>query len=218
MTLLHYSPPTTPYLDIVYSDDDVVVINKPSGLLSVPGKAPEHRDSAWFRLERSCPQVRVIHRLDMATSGLLVFARNKVAQASLQRQFERRTVSKCYRAQVWGHLPAQRGAIDLALRCDWPNRPRQMVDLVLGKPALTFYQVIGKHVHGDIVALTPYTGRSHQLRVHMQALGTPIIGDRFYASSEGYAAAARLLLHAEHLAFDQPTSGERLIFNCPADF
>ncbi|RZQ55286.1 RNA pseudouridine synthase [Pseudidiomarina tainanensis] len=218
MTLFHYAPPITPYLDIIYSDDDVVVINKPSGLLSVPGKAIEHRDSAWFRLERSCPNIRVIHRLDMATSGLLVFARNKVAQASLQRQFERRTVAKRYRAMVWGNLPAQRGAIELALRCDWPNRPRQMVDLVLGKPALTFYQVIGHHSHGDIVGLTPYTGRSHQLRVHMQALGTPILGDKFYASAEGYAAAERLLLHAEHLAFDHPSSGERLVFNCPAEF
>ena len=218
MTLLHYAPPMHPFVTIVYSDADLVVVNKQSGLLSVPGKAPEHRDSVWTRLERVMPNLRVVHRLDMATSGLMVFARDKVTQAGLQRQFERRTVTKRYRAHVWGHLPANHGLIELAVRCDWPNRPRQMVDLRLGKPAVTLYRVIGQHAAGDVVELTPYTGRSHQLRVHMQALGTPILGDKFYAGTEAYAAANRLLLHAEALAFTHPKTGAELSFNCPADF
>lgn len=218
MTLLHYAPATTPFLDIRYQDDDIVVVNKASGLLSVPGKALEHRDSVWTRLSYACPDIRVVHRLDMATSGLLVFARNKTAQAALQRQFERRSVGKRYVAKVAGHLPAARGTIELPMRCDWPNRPRQMVDLWEGRHALTFYQVIGHDELGDIVYLEPYTGRSHQLRVHMQALGTPIRGDKFYADPAAFAAAERLLLHAESLAFDHPTTQQRLNFTCPAEF
>lgn len=218
MTLLTYEPPLDPYVSILYADADIVVINKPSGLLSVPGKAPEHRDSAWARLERVLPNLRVVHRLDMATSGLLVFARHKSAQAGLQRQFEQRLVGKRYCAHVWGQPPAPCGEINLALRCDWPNRPRQMVDLTLGKPARTLYRVTGAHRHGAIMALTPYTGRSHQLRVHMQAVGCAILGDKFYASAEAYAAAPRLLLHAEYLSFRQPMTQARLEFNCPADF
>ena len=218
MTLLTYNPPMEPYISIIYADADIVVINKPSGLLSVPGKAPEHRDSAWARLERVLPDLRVVHRLDMATSGLMVFARHKQAQAALQRQFEQRTVDKRYCAHVWGQPPSVRGEINLALRCDWPNRPRQMVDLQLGKAARTLYTVTGQHKYGAIVALTPYTGRSHQLRVHMQAVGCAILGDKFYASPQGYAAASRLLLHAEYLAFNQPLSQQALSFNCPADF
>lgn len=218
MTLLHYAPPLEPFVSLVYLDEQLVVANKPSGLLSVPGKAPEHRDSIWARLERALPGLRVVHRLDMATSGLMVFARDKGTQAHLQRQFEQRAVQKSYRAWVWGQLPASQGAIDLPVRCDWPNRPRQMVALRDGKAALTFYRVIGKHQVGDIVALSPYTGRSHQLRVHMQALNCPILGDKFYAGAEAFAVAPRLLLHAETLAFRHPHSGQQLEFNCPADF
>ena len=218
MTLFHYAPATTPFLDIHYQDDDIVVVNKASGLLSVPGKAPEHRDSVWTRLSYACPGIRVVHRLDMATSGLLVLARNKTAQAALQRQFERRSVGKRYVAKVAGHLPATRGTIELPMRCDWPNRPRQIVDLWEGRHALTFYQVIDSDELGDVVYLEPYTGRSHQLRVHMQALGTPIRGDKFYADPAAFAAAERLLLHAESLAFDHPTTQQRLHFTCPAEF
>lgn len=218
MTLLHYTPPITPFLTILYEDEDIVVVNKPSGLLSVPGKAVAHRDSVWTRLAFACPGIRVVHRLDMATSGLLVFARNKTAQAALQRQFEQRTVSKHYVAKVAGHLPANHGAIELPMRCDWPNRPRQMVDFRHGRHALTFYHVIGRDEVGDIVRLEPYTGRSHQLRVHMQALGTPIRGDKFYADAAAFAAADRLLLHAELLAFYHPTTQQRLSFTCPAEF
>ncbi|RUO47431.1 pseudouridine synthase [Pseudidiomarina donghaiensis] len=218
MTLLSYEPPLQPFISIIYADADIVVINKQSGLLSVPGKAPEHRDSAWSRLERVLPDLRVVHRLDMATSGVMVFARHKQAQAALQRQFEQRLVGKRYRAHVWGQPPSTKGEINLALRCDWPNRPRQMVDLNLGKAARTLYEVTGQHQHGAIVALTPYTGRSHQLRVHMQAVGCAILGDKFYAPPVAFAAAPRLLLHAEYLAFNQPINQQPLSFSCSADF
>lgn len=218
MTLLAYHPPVDPYLVILYQDDDIVVINKPGGLLSVPGKAPEHYDSAWSRLARVLPTTRVVHRLDMATSGLLVFALNKPAQAALQRQFEKRVVAKSYRARVWGQPPAQEGSVDAPLRCDWPNRPRQMVDYEEGRNALTHYRVLQQHPQWADVELTPVTGRSHQLRVHMQLLGNPILGDKFYAGGAAFAAADRLLLHAERIQFSHPLSGEPMSFACPADF
>ncbi|MDX1706595.1 RluA family pseudouridine synthase [Pseudidiomarina sp.] len=218
MTLLTYHPPVDPYLVILHQDDDIVVINKPGGLLSVPGKALEHYDSAWSRLVRVLPTTRVVHRLDMATSGLLVFALNKPAQAALQRQFEKRLVSKSYRARVWGQPPAEAGSVNAPLRCDWPNRPRQMVDHEAGRHALTHYRVLHQHQQCADVELTPVTGRSHQLRVHMQLLGNPILGDKFYAEGAAFAAADRLLLHAERIEFSHPVSGKPMSFVCPADF
>lgn len=218
MTLIAYHPPVDPWLVILHRDDDIVVINKPSGLLSVPGKAPEHYDSAWSRLVRVLPNSRVVHRLDMATSGLLVFALHKTAQAALQRQFEKRVVEKSYRARVWGQLPAQSGSVDAPLRCDWPNRPRQMVDRAEGRHALTHYRVLRQHEQFADVELTPVTGRSHQLRVHMQLLGNPILGDKFYAEGAAFTAADRLLLHAQRIRFSHPSSAELMSFDCPADF
>lgn len=218
MTLLHYSPPTNPYLQLLYRDDAIVVINKPSGLLSVPGKEPQHQDSAYSRLLTVLPTARVVHRLDMATSGILLFALTKEAQAAIQRQFEQRTVSKSYRAKVYGQPPANAGFIDLPMRCDWPNRPRQMLDLIMGKSAQTGYRVLATTAEGAVLELRPITGRSHQLRVHMQALGTPICGDKFYADGPAFASAERLLLHAESLHLQHPMSAEPLHFYCPADF
>ncbi|MGQ4277027.1 pseudouridine synthase [Pseudidiomarina sp. E22-M8] len=218
MTLLRYEPPTDPYLEIVHRDEAIVVLNKPPGLLSVPGKDPAHRDSVWTRVTRVLPGARVVHRLDMATSGLIVLALHKTAQAYLQRQFEQRKVHKYYRARVAGKLPATTGIIDLAMRCDWPNRPRQMIDLLEGRQAQTRYQVLGFDGQSSEVMLFPITGRSHQLRVHMQVLGTPILGDKFYADATAYAAAPRLLLHAEEIGFQHPLSGQPVNFHCPADF
>lgn len=218
MTLLHYAPPMQPYLSLLYRDDDLVVVNKPSGLLSVPGKEPQHFDSSYSRLLTVLPTARVVHRLDMATSGILLFALNKTAQAHIQRQFERRSVHKSYRAQVYGQPPASAGYIDLPMRCDWPNRPRQMVDLVLGKSAQTAYRVLHTNALGALLELTPISGRSHQLRVHMKALGTPICGDKFYAHGAAFEAAPRLLLHAESLQLTHPSSGALLRFHCVAEF
>lgn len=218
MTLLHYAPPTDPYLTLVHQDEALVVVNKPSGLLSVPGKNPEHKDSVWSRVTRVFPDARIVHRLDMATSGLIVFALGKAAQAHIQRQFERRVVRKYYRAKVAGQLPATRGSIELAMRCDWPNRPRQMIDLNEGRHAQTRYQVVAYHDGISEVLLFPVTGRSHQLRVHMQVMGTPILGDKFYADATSYAAAPRLLLHAEEIGFLHPHTEQPINFHCPADF
>lgn len=215
-----YQPPQTPYLQLVYVDADIVVATKQSGLLSVPGKAAAHQDSLERRLARVWPQIRVVHRLDMATSGLIIFAQHKAAQSELSKQFQARTVVKHYLAKVQNQLPAQRGQVDLPLRCDWPRRPKQMVCHEQGKAALTHYQVLDYDATSNtsLVQLFPVTGRSHQLRVHMDALGCPILGDRLYGDTTSQTAATRLQLHAEHLAFQHPITQQPMSFTCPAPF
>ena len=203
----------------IYRDDDIVVVDKPSGLLSVPGKPPNHEDSALGRLIKINPESRVVHRLDMATSGLMVFALNAESHRHLSRQFQDRQVEKRYIADVWGQVEAKQGAVDLPLRCDWSNRPKQMVDHELGKTSLTHYQVIESVYEGcDRVLLTPITGRSHQLRVHMAELGHPIIGCGFYAHEQARQRACRLHLHAAELSFTHPLFGEWLSFRSDAPF
>lgn len=215
-----YDPPQTPYLDLAYYDNDIVVANKPSGLLSVPGKALAHQDSLERRLARVWPQIRVVHRLDMATSGLILFALHKPAQSALSKQFQARTVEKCYLARVAGQLPEPHGEINLPLRCDWPNRPKQMVCHTAGKPSLTRYEVRHYDPRSDIseVSLYPHTGRSHQLRVHMDAIGCPILGDRLYGTSDSQQAAARLQLHAQMLAFSHPLTAAPMVFTLNPHF
>lgn len=213
-----YRPPFSPYLSFLYHDDDVLVVNKPSGLLSVPGKAPEHRDSLITRIQRVYPDARIVHRLDMATSGVMVVAQHKDSHRQLSRQFELRQTAKRYFARVAG-VPAQSsGSVDLPLICDWPNRPKQKVDFESGKPALTHYEVVRQDATEALIALIPITGRSHQLRVHMLELGHPILGDRLYGSPTVIASAPRLQLHAETLSFTHPTSGKRLQFSTPLPF
>lgn len=215
-----YEPPQTPWLELLYYDQDIVVANKPSGLLSVPGKARAHHDSLERRLARVWPEIRVVHRLDMATSGVMLFAMHKTAQSEISKQFQARSVKKSYLARVYGQLPSQQGQVSLPLRCDWPQRPKQMVCHEHGKASLTAYQV--SHYCADsntsLVQLFPVTGRSHQLRVHMEALGCPILGDRLYGSQTSRNAASRLQLHAQQITFNQPTSKEIVTFNCPAPF
>lgn len=218
MTLLHYQPPTTPFLKILYEDKQLLVVDKTAGLLSVPGKQPEHKDSVYTRVQRVHPEIRVVHRLDMATSGVLLLAKTKAAQSHLNRQFQNRTTNKKYIARVWGKLPAQQGEIELPLSCDWPNRPRQHMDFFTGKPSTTFYRVTEFDGCCSRVELTPHTGRSHQLRVHMQAIGCPILGDKFYAHSEAFAAAERLLLHAEYLSVTHPKTEQPIEFSSPVQF
>ena len=213
-----YRPPFSPYLSLLYHDDDVLVVNKPSGLLSVPGKAPEHRDSLITRIQRVYPVARIVHRLDMATSGVMVVAQHKDSHRQLSRQFELRQTAKRYFARVAG-VPAQSsGSVDLPLICDWPNRPKQKVDFESGKPALTHYEVVQQDATETLVALIPITGRSHQLRVHLLELGHPILGDRLYGTPSVIASAPRLQLHAETLSFTHPTSGKRLQFSAPLPF
>ena len=208
-----YAPPEGP-LDVVYHDADLLVLNKPSGLLSVPGKAAEHADCLESRAKAAFPGALLVHRLDMDTSGLMVFAMNKAAQRHLGLQFERRHVVKTYEALVWGQ-PADEGEVDLPLIVDWPNRPLQRVDHERGKQAHTAWAVIAREATYARLRLRPTTGRSHQLRVHMQAIGHPILGDRFYAKGEALGAAGRLCLHALSLEIFHPVGGERKTFRAP---
>lgn len=216
--LLHYAPPLTPYLDILYQDDALVVFNKPSGLLSVPGKAPEHRDSLEYRARLVWPGIRLVHRLDMATSGLVVMALNADSQRELNWQFQHRSTQKHYIARVAGYVAADFGSINLPLICDWPNRPKQKVCYQHGKASLTHYQVLQREQSSSRLKLIPVTGRSHQLRVHLQWLGHPILGDKFYASKAENDAAPRLQLHAEQLTLQHPQTKQRLHFICPCPF
>lgn len=218
MALLHYNPPTKPYINIVYQDDDIVLLDKPSGLLTVPGKALEHKDSLQLRAQRVFPTATIVHRLDMATSGLLVMALNRDSHRKVSRQFELRQTKKRYQAWVWGQVEDDHGSIDLPLICDWPNRPKQMVDHERGKPATTHYRVVAREADKTLVDLTPITGRSHQLRVHMLSLGHPILGDRLYAHDKALAMAPRLQLHACDLALSHPQSGVELFFTSPCPF
>lgn len=212
-----YQPPTDP-LDILFRDSAVLLVNKPAGLLSVPGRAPEHRDCLESRIKVQFPSALLVHRLDMDTSGLMVFALTKDVQRALGRQFELRQVDKTYGAVVSGDLQPDSGTVDLPLIVDWPNRPLQMVDHTRGKPALTDWRVLARENGTTRVSLHPKTGRSHQLRVHMLALGHPIVGDRFYAPPEDVAQSNRLLLHAKNLRFNHPETGARLSFDCACPF
>jgi len=212
MALLHYAPPLNPYLTILYQDEDILVLDKPAELLTVPGKAIEHRDSLQIRVQRVFPTATIVHRLDMATSGILIMALNKPAHVHLSRQFENRLTSKTYFARVFGSVDGESGEIDLPLICDWPNRPKQMVDHEHGKPSQTHWQVVQRDAKSTLVKLTPITGRSHQLRVHMLALGHPILGDRLYAHEEAKVNNPRLCLHAQMHEFSHPVSGVKLRF------
>lgn len=211
-----YDPPQTP-LNILYEDAHVLALDKPSGLLSVPGKGPELADCLLTRVQAAFPEALLVHRLDRDTSGVIIFALNAHAQRHLSKQFELRKSRKAYVARVWGRLTPKTGTVDLPLIVDWPNRPKQMVDHENGKPAVTEWTVLRDTVEETRVRLFPRTGRSHQLRVHMQALGHPILGDPFYA--EGPARDfPRLMLHSEELRLSHPESGKGLRFRSPADF
>ncbi|HEY9105665.1 MAG TPA: pseudouridine synthase [Roseateles sp.] len=181
---------------LIHADDRLVVIDKPSGLLSVPGRT--EADCASARVQALYPDTLVVHRLDQATSGLLLFARGVDAQRALSAHFAERRVDKLYIAIVAGHLEGE-GLIDLPLAADWPNRPRQQVDLARGKPSQTRWRVLGHEGGNTRVALEPLTGRSHQLRVHMAQLGHAMLGDALYAAPDIAAASPRLLLHASEL-------------------
>ena len=203
-----YAPPQED-LVIVYEDDDLVVIEKPAGLLSVPGRLPEHQDSAYLRVLAQFPQAKITHRLDMATSGILMFAKHRDAEVAVSKMFQARTVEKHYIALVQGQLDTE-GSVEVPLITDWENRPRQIVHFELGKPAKTLYQALSYDIETDItrVLLTPITGRSHQLRVHMQYIGHPITGDKLYHPEPTRSPLKRMALHASFLAFQQPLSGQ----------
>ena len=218
-----YQPPMSPYLDIIYQDKDLVVLNKASGLLSVPGRLPEHQDCLQNRVQRVLPSATIVHRLDMATSGIIIMALNKAAHVAISRQFEQRKTKKSYIARVFGKVAEIEGSVDLPLICDWPNRPKQKVNHENGKQSLTHYNVLSYSLlsSGDdstLIELRPVTGRSHQLRVHMLALGHPILGDRLYAHEQALTVSPRLQLHARNLGLAHPVTGELLCFVAPCPF
>lgn len=211
-----YDPPDVP-LDILYEDAQIIVVNKPAGLLSVPGKLAGREDCLTARLQAAHWDTLLVHRLDCDTSGVMIFARTKQAQGFLGQEFEKRRAKKTYLARVWGQLTPDQGHIDLPLATDWPNRPRQHVDHANGRTAQTDWQVIGRDADSTRVRLLPLTGRSHQLRVHMLAQGHPILGDPIYARGPA-RAFPRLMLHAESLALHHPATGDWVSFEAPAPF
>lgn len=214
-----------PGLGCLHADDALLVLDKPAGLLSVPGRGADKQDCASSRAQALWPDALIVHRLDMATSGLLLMARGTALQRTLSMAFESREVHKRYVAMVAGHLPppaADGGEIDLPLASDWPNRPRQKVDAE-GKPSLTRWSVLAHESDTQGRPLTrlelePVTGRTHQLRVHLQAIGHPILGDALYADADTRARSPRLQLHACELALTHPVTGEALQWHCPPPF
>ncbi len=203
---------------ILHADAQLLVADKPAGLPTVPGRPVELHDCLWQRVRALYADALVVHRLDMATSGLVLFARGIDAQRALSSAFAQRDVDKGYEAIVAGCVASDEGEIDLPLAADWPNRPRQIVDRERGKPSLTRWRVLQREAGRTRLALTPLTGRSHQLRVHLAAIGHPILGDTLYASADALAAAPRLLLHASTIAFVHPGQGTPVRFACPVPF
>lgn len=223
VTAILTAHPVSAAIEPLYIDDTLLILDKPSGLLAVPGRGADKQDCLSVRVQASYPDALIVHRLDMATSGLMVMARGPAAQRELSKAFAAREVNKRYVAVVAGRLeaPSQEwGVIDLPIIADWPNRPLRMIDHQRGKPSLTRWRVLGHDATGSStrVELEPVTGRSHQLRLHLRELGHPILGDTLYAPPAIQAMAGRLLLHAASLGFVHPLTGETLVFESPAPF
>ena len=215
-----YNPPPDNGLDVIYEDEALLVVDKPCGLLSVPGRGADKQDSLLLRARQHWPEAECVHRLDMETSGVMVMALGKSPQRALNKLFQLRQVKKNYIAVVDGNVDGLGGEIDLPLICDWPNRPRQKVDFKSGKPSQTRFSVLryNRHDNTTRLALQPATGRSHQLRVHLQALGHCILGDSLYASSRTREKASRLLLHASEISFEHPINGCHTHFSARLPF
>jgi len=200
--------------EIFFQDEHLLIVNKPAGLLSVPGRGEDKQDCLSARIQQRFPDALVVHRLDMATSGLMVFARGEAMQRELSRMFRDREVSKRYVALVAGVLENKVGEIDLPLIVDWPNRPKSKVDFELGKPSLTRYRLLGIEGSDSRIELEPITGRTHQLRLHLASIGHPIIGDTLYDGR----SAERLMLHATRLALNHPITAKPLCFESDAPY
>ncbi|VAV98384.1 Ribosomal large subunit pseudouridine(746) synthase @ tRNA pseudouridine(32) synthase, partial [hydrothermal vent metagenome] len=211
-----YTPPDTP-LDVLHEDHEVIVVDKPAGLLSVPGRGEHLADCLIVRVQAAFPQALLVHRLDRDTSGVMVFAQTPHAQRNLSMQFEKRSTRKTYVARVAGQLQPKTGTVDLPLIVDWPNRPRQMVCHETGKSAVTDWRVVKYTGDETRVKLMPRTGRSHQLRVHMQSLGHVILGDPLYASGAA-ADYPRMMLHSLELRINHPESGRGMSFRAKVPF
>lgn len=211
-----YAPPQDP-LVVLHDDHEVVLVDKPSGLLSVPGKGPHLADCLMTRVKAVFPQALLVHRLDRDTSGVMIFALTPHAQRHLGLQFEKRMTQKTYVARVWGEMAEKTGTVDLPLIVDWPNRPLQMVDHENGRQAITDWRVLRAKDGESRVRLKPKTGRSHQLRVHMLALGHPILGDPFYATGAAQDFP-RLMLHSESFQFRHPDGGQGVRITAKSPF
>ncbi|MGR3761493.1 RluA family pseudouridine synthase [Roseobacteraceae bacterium NS-SX3] len=211
-----YTPPQEP-LAVLHHDAQILAVNKPAGLLSVPGRGEHLADCLLSRVQAAFPEALLVHRLDRDTSGVIVFALTPHAQRHLSMQFEKRTTKKAYAARIAGRLEPRSGTVDLPLIVDWPNRPRQKVCHDSGKPAVTDWRVMKYGPDETRVRLVPRTGRSHQLRVHMLSLGHPILGDPLYASGAALNHP-RMMLHSEELRIKHPDSGESLKFRVKAPF
>lgn len=211
-----YTPPQDP-LEILHHDAEILVVNKPAGLLSVPGRGEHLADCLITRVQEVFPEALLVHRLDRDTSGVMVFGLTAHAQRNLSMQFEKRTTRKAYVARLSGRLEPRAGIVDLPLIVDWPNRPLQMVCHDTGKEAITDWRVVKYGADETRVRLTPKTGRSHQLRVHMLALGHPILGDPLYARGQALKYP-RMMLHSEELRIKHPDSSESLKFRAKAPF
>lgn len=209
-------------LQWVYTDDAMVVVNKPSGLLSVPGRGPDKQDCVSSRVQQLFPDALIVHRLDMATSGLMLMARGLYAQQTINHAFTQRQIHKRYTAEVAGVLRVSDTwqEINLPIAADWPRRPLRIIDPVHGKPSLTRWRCVQSDPERAVsrLELEPITGRSHQLRVHLQALGHPIVGDALYAPSHTQVLSTRLHLHATVLQLTHPTHGNMVTFNAPPEF
>lgn len=216
-----YHPPEHRGLSLLFLSDQLLVVDKPSGLLSVPGRQPGKEDCLSRRVQAEFPDAMIVHRLDMGTSGIVVMGRGAKAQRELSIQFQERRVRKRYQALIDGRwTAAATGEIELPIGVDQANPPKQKVDRATGRPSLTRYCVLDDSAAPGIsrIALEPVTGRLHQLRVHMEAMGHPILGDDFYGTPASCAKAERLMLHACRIEFDHPETGEALRIECPPPF
>ena len=205
--------------EILHQDEDLIILNKQPNLLSVPGRGPDKQDCLSSRVQANFPTALTVHRLDYDTSGIILMALNKKAQSEMGKIFQERAISKKYVAIVDGHPDEEAGSIDLPMRCDFERRPLQIIDHELGKSALTHWRVIERYNNNTTrIELEPHTGRSHQLRLHLKALGHSILGDNLYGSTAVHAMSPRLLLHATQLHFTHPKSNIMIHIDCPADF
>jgi len=207
-----YLPPPHRGLNILYLDDELLLVDKPAGLLSVPGRGEDKQDSLISRVQQEFPEALIVHRLDMSTSGIMLLARNKLMHRQLSLLFQERQVDKRYTAVVEGIVQQSSGRIDLPLITDWPNRPKQVVNFLVGKPSVTYFNIASRHPesHCSRVTLQPITGRTHQLRVHLEFIGHAIRGDDLYCHEPSQYPSSRLLLHAHQLQFQHPSTGRLL--------
>jgi tRNA pseudouridine32 synthase / 23S rRNA pseudouridine746 synthase len=215
---LYLVPHSTEEIAILYEDDDLLLVRKPTLLLSIPGRHPLNKDCLVTRLQERYPSASIVHRLDLDTSGIMVIPLNKPTHAHISRQFQERTVHKTYNALVYGSVGPDAGSVDLPIACDWERRPLQKICHERGRSALTHFEVLERAADHTRMLLKPVTGRSHQLRIHMRELGHPILGCDMYAHETALGMAERLMLHASTLEFTHPATGQWLRGECAPDF